>query len=136
MLAQHSEALILTADNIELCVPEIHKHLLEKKYKEKIQEAVHQHFAQSVKLKIALGSVTGMTPAVLQQQKIEKKQSEAIAAIETDPVVQQLVEDFDAKIIDSSINLYTLLRMAGFYSIGHFAPPFSLRFDERIIYTG
>lgn len=103
MLAQHSEALILTADNIELCVPEIHKHLLEKKYQEKIQEAVNQHFAQSVKLKIALGSVTGMTPAVLQQQKIEKKQSEAVAAIETDPVVEALVENFDAKIIVSSI---------------------------------
>lgn len=103
MLAQHSEARILTAGNIELCVPEIHKHLLEKKYQEKIQEAVNQHFAQPVKLKIALGSVTGMTPADLQLQKIEKKQSEAVAAIETDPVVEALVENFDAKIIVSSI---------------------------------
>ena len=103
MLAQHSEARILTADNIELCVPEIHKHLLEKKYQEKIQEAVNQHFAQSVKLKITLGSVIGMTPADLQQQKIQKKQSAAVAAIETDPVVEALVENFDAKIIVSSI---------------------------------
>lgn len=103
MLAQHSEAQVLTPDHIELCVPEIHKHLLEKTYQEKIQEAVNLHFGQKVKLKIALGSVTGMTPADLQQQKVEEKQSEAVAAIETDPVVQALVENFDAKIIVSSI---------------------------------
>lgn len=103
MLAQHSEASTLTADRIELRVPEIHKHLLEKKYQEKIQEAINQYFGQSVKLKISLGNVTGMTPAALQQQKIEKKQSTAVAAIESDPVVQALVENFDAKIIASSI---------------------------------
>ncbi len=103
MLAQHSEARVLTPDHIELCVPELHKHLLEKTYREKIQEAVNLHFARQVKLKIALGSVTGITPAVLQQQKVEEKQFEAVAAIETDPVVQALVENFDAKIIPSSI---------------------------------
>ncbi len=103
MLAQHSEARVLTPDYIELCVPELHKHLLEKTYREKIQEAVNLHFARKVKLKITLGSVTGITPAVLQQQKVEEKQFEAVAAIETDPVVQALVENFDAKIIPSSI---------------------------------
>lgn len=103
MLAQHSEARILSADKIELCVPEIHKHLLEKKYQEKIQEAVNLHFGQSVKLKFTVGSVTGLTPAALQQRKAEAKQAKAIAAIETDPVVQALVENFDARIIVSSI---------------------------------
>ena len=103
MLAQHSEARILTANNIELCVPAMHKHLLEKTYQEKIQEAVNRHFGQQVKLKIVLGNVTGMTPADLKQQKVEEKQSEAVAGIETDPVVQALVENFDAKIIASSI---------------------------------
>ncbi len=103
MLAQHSEASTLSADKIELRVPKIHKHLLEKKYQEKIQEAVNQHFGQPVKLKISLGSVTGITPAALQQQKTEEKQSAAVAAIESDPVVQALVENFDAKIIASSI---------------------------------
>ncbi len=103
MLAQHSEARVLSADTTELCVPEIHKHLLEKTYQAKIQEALNKHFGQSVKLKIAVGDVTGMTPAALQQQKIEAKQSAAVAAIETDPVVQALVENFDAKIIVSSI---------------------------------
>lgn len=103
MLAQHSEARVLAADKIELCVPEIHKHLLDKKYQSKIQDAVNTHFGQPVKLKFSVGSVTGMTPAALQQHKEQVRQSEAVAAIETDPVVQALVENFDAKIIVSSI---------------------------------
>lgn len=103
MLAQHSEARILSADEIELCVPEMHKHLLDKQYQNKIQDALNTHFGRPVKLKFAVGSITGMTPAALQQHKESVRQSEAVAAIEMDPVVQALVENFDAKIIVSSI---------------------------------
>jgi DNA polymerase-3 subunit gamma/tau len=39
----------------------------------------------------------------LQQREEEEKQAQAIAAIETDPVVQELIEQFDAKLIVSSI---------------------------------
>ena len=103
MLAQHSEARVFSADKIELCVPEIHKHLLEEKYQDKIQESLDTYFGKPVKLKFSIGSITGLTPAALQQQKEQARQSAAVAAIETDPVVQQLVEEFDAKIIVSSI---------------------------------
>ncbi len=103
MLAQHSEAKLLSADKIELCVPEIHKHLLEKKYQDSIRAAVNTYFGQPVVVKFSVGQVTGMTPAALQEHKAQEKQADAVAAIETDPVVQELVESFDAKIIVSSI---------------------------------
>lgn len=103
MLAQHSEASVFSAEKIELCVPEMHKHLLEKKYQDKIQESINTYFGKPVELKFQVGSVTGLTPAALQHQKKQARQSAAVAAIETDPVVQQLVEEFDAKIIVSSI---------------------------------
>ena len=107
MLAQHSEARVISADKIELCVPEIHKHLLDKNYQDKIKEAINKHFGQRVPLKFSVGSITGMTPAALQQQQENTKQAEAVAAIETDPVVQELVESFDAKIVISSIKPIT-----------------------------
>lgn len=44
-----------------------------------------------------------MTPVTLQQLENEQKQAHAIAAIEKDPIVQDLVDSFDAKIIESSI---------------------------------
>jgi DNA polymerase-3 subunit gamma/tau len=103
MLAQHSEVGIFSADKIELFVPEMHKHLLDNKYQDKIREAIAAYFGKPVELKFTIGTVSGQTPMALQQQKEQARQSAAVAAIKTDPVVKQLVEDFDAKIIDSSI---------------------------------
>ncbi|HQV87927.1 MAG: DNA polymerase III subunit gamma/tau [Nitrosomonas sp.] len=103
MLAQHSEATVLSAEKIALCVPDLHKHLLEKKYQEKIQTALNAYLGKSVELNFSVGSVTGLTPVVLQQREEEVKQAQAVAAIEQDPIVQQLSENFDAKLIVSSI---------------------------------
>ena len=103
MLAQHSEAKTITGEKIELCVPDVHKHLLEKKYQDKIQAALHTYFGKPVTLNFSVGSITGLTPVALQQREEEEKQAQAIAAIETDPVVQELIEQFDAKLIVSSI---------------------------------
>ncbi|WP_090331764.1 DNA polymerase III subunit gamma/tau [Nitrosomonas sp. Nm51] len=103
MLAQHSEAKLLTPETIELFVPEVHRHLLDKKYQNAIQNALDAYFGQSVALNFSVGSITGMTPVALQQLENEQKQTEAIAAIEKDPIVQDLIDSFDAKIIESSI---------------------------------
>lgn len=103
MLAQHSEAKAITREKIELCVPDAHKHLLEKKYQDKIQTALNTYFDQPVTLHFSVGSITGLTPVALQQREEEEKQAKAIAAIETDPAVQELIEQFDAKLIVPSI---------------------------------
>lgn len=103
MLAQHSEASVLAADKIELFVPEVHKHLLDKKYQNTIQTALDKYFGKPVNLSFSIGSITGMTPVAIQQRENEARQATAIAAIEKDPIVQDLVDSFDAKIIESSI---------------------------------
>lgn len=103
MLAQHSEAKILTAETIELCIPDVHKHLLEKKYQDKIQAALTAYFGKPVRLNFSVGSITGLTPVALQQREEEEKQVNAIAAMEKDPIVQELIEQFDAKLIVPSI---------------------------------
>ncbi len=103
MLAHHSEAKLFTHDAIELLIPEAHKHLLDKKYQQAIQAALNTYFGRPVKLSFSIGSITGMTPVNLQQLENAQKQANAIAAIEKDPIVQDLVDSFDAKIIESSI---------------------------------
>ncbi|MBS0298759.1 MAG: DNA polymerase III subunit gamma/tau [Proteobacteria bacterium] len=103
MLAQHSEAQSITGEKIELCVPDVHKHLLEKKYQDKIQAALDSYFGKPVAVNFSIGSITGLTPVALQQRKEEEKQAKAIAAIESDPVVQELIEQFDAKLIIPTI---------------------------------
>ena len=103
MLAQHCE--LKSCDNglLELCVPQTHRHLMEKPYQDKLRAAVTEHFAEPVRLKITEGSVTGDTPAQIENRHKQEKQSLAVAAIEQDPFVRKLVENFDAKVIESSI---------------------------------
>lgn len=103
MLAQHCEARLFSGDKIELCVPETHKYLLEKSYQDKLKVALEKYLGKPAKVTFSMSSVTGMTSMVLQDREKQTKQSEAIAAIETDPFVRELIENFDAKLIVSSI---------------------------------
>jgi len=103
MLAQNCEIRTYSKDNIELCLLSEHKHLLEKKYQDKVQVALNKHFGKSINLKFSVGKITGITPAELDNREKQMKQQQAITAIETDPVVRELVDSLDAKLINSSI---------------------------------
>lgn len=103
MLAQYSEAKYFSESKIELCVAEMHKHLLEKSYQDKLKSQLEAHFGKPVEMTFSLGCVTGVTSAVLRDQDRLAKQAQAVKAIESDLYVQELVEQFDAKLNISSI---------------------------------
>lgn len=103
MLAQHCELKQATADSIELCVPEMHKHLLDKPYQDKIRTALSEVLGSPVRVSFSVGMVTGMTPAEMENREKQAKQLQAVAAIEADPFVRDLVEHLDATLIHSSI---------------------------------
>jgi DNA polymerase-3 subunit gamma/tau len=103
MLAQHCEVKNVLPNEIEFCVPETHKHLLDKAYQERMQTALREHLGKPVRLKFSVGIITGLTPAELGSREKQEKQSQAVAAIESDPFVRELVQHFDAKLIVSSI---------------------------------
>jgi DNA polymerase-3 subunit gamma/tau len=103
MLAQHCEVKRHDAQGFALCVPEAHKHLADKPYIDKLKAALAEHFGQPVRVEVSLGALTGMTPAAIQNAEKSRRQAEAVAAIEQDPFVRELVESADARIIESSI---------------------------------
>lgn len=103
MLAQYSEAKSFSENKIELYVAEMHKHLLEKTYQDRLKSQLETHFGKPVEVVFSLGSITGITSAVLQDRDKLARQSRAVDAIESDPYVQELVEQFDAKLNVSSI---------------------------------
>lgn len=103
MLAQHCELKSNEHNQMQLAIPDEHKHLLEKPYQEKLRAALAEYFGVPVKVEFSIGAVSGMTPAVLENQEKQRKQAAAIASIEQDPFVRDLVENFDAKVIESSI---------------------------------
>lgn len=103
MLAQNCEIKSYSTDKMELCLLAEHKHLLEKRYQDKVQIALNEHFRKNVHLRFSVGKITGITPAELDSREKQTKQQQAITAIETDPVVRELIDNFDAKLINSSI---------------------------------
>jgi len=102
MLADNCEFTGLYGDNLELAVPEAHKHLLEKAYTDKLQSALEDYFGRRLRLKITAGG-SGNTPAAMENQERQAKLAKAIESIDTDPFVRELVENFDARVNDSTI---------------------------------
>ena len=103
MLAQHCELAGYDSDGLELRVPEPHKHLLEKLYQEKLKLALNDYFGERITVTFTIGSSSGNTLAEKEHREKQDRQMRAIEAIEKDPFVRELVENFDAKVIDSSI---------------------------------
>jgi len=103
MLAQHCELVSFDGQRLALRVPEAHRHLLEKPYRDKLQAALMEHFARRLKVDFDLGPASGQTPAELADRERQRRQQEAVQAIDRDPFVRELVENFDATVADESI---------------------------------
>jgi len=102
MLADNCEFRSLDGDRLELMVPEAHKHLLEKVYTDKLQAALVEYFGRRLRLRITTGG-SGKTPAEIDNQERQEKLAKAIESIDSDPFVRDLVENFDARVKDTSI---------------------------------
>ncbi|MDA8094030.1 MAG: DNA polymerase III subunit gamma/tau [Betaproteobacteria bacterium] len=103
MLAQHCELKSSDGVRLALCVPEAHKHLLEKAYQERLLNALREQLGDRVQVEFSVGTVTGEIPARIEQKVKEQRQAEAAAAIQGDPFVRELVENFDGRLIESTI---------------------------------
>jgi len=103
MLAQHCELKRFDGDAVALILPPEHKHLAEKPYQEKLKLALTDYFGKPVRVHIELGAPTGITPVQAQQSEKAAQEKRAIESIEQDPFVRELVEQFDAKVIESTI---------------------------------
>ncbi|HET7635309.1 MAG TPA: DNA polymerase III subunit gamma/tau [Burkholderiales bacterium] len=103
MLAQHCELVSQTADRIELRLAEAHVHLMEKPYQDKLRAALEAHYGRRMRLTITAGPATGNTPAEIGDRERAARQTQAIAAIERDPFVREMVENFDARVNEPTI---------------------------------
>ncbi len=103
MLAQHSAPGGWDGQALHLHVPEMHRHLLEKPYRDKLQAALEEHFKRRLRVEFTLGQPNGQTPAEVEDRARQMRQAAAVQAIDRDPFVRELVESFDARVIDESI---------------------------------
>ncbi len=103
MLAQHCELVSRDETRIALRLAKAHERLLEKAYEDKLKAALQRYFGGMPRLSISIGESNGNSPAEIASRDNQQRQARAIAEIEQDPFVRELVENFDARVVESTI---------------------------------
>jgi DNA polymerase-3 subunit gamma/tau len=102
-LARNSSLARFAEGLFELTVPKSMAHLAERNYQEKLKAALEQHFGRSLSLKVAAGEGAGATPAGLEAEERDARRADASRSVHADPFIRNLVDIFDAKVLDASI---------------------------------
>lgn len=103
MLAQNCALHSHSGNEFDLVLPSAAKHLADRGYQEKLKLALENHLGGPVLLRVSVGEAASATPAALQEQARAERQAEADEAIRRDPFVMDVLDQFDAKIVDGSI---------------------------------
>ena len=104
-LAQHCEWVECGDDGLQLRLSVAHRHLLDmnRGAAERIQDQLSTALGRPLKVRIEIGDIASETPA--QRDAIERRarHAEAVAALEADPFVRELIERFDATLVESTV---------------------------------
>ena len=84
-------------------VPKAKAYLAERSYVDKLKAALEQHLGGAVSLKVSVGEVAGGSVASLEAGERDARRAAAAQAVKSDGFVQDLVNMFDGKIVDSTI---------------------------------
>jgi DNA polymerase-3 subunit gamma/tau len=100
-LAQNCELVERTATLVWLRLDPAHKHL--QAHQEKLLVALRELWGAQLRLEIVVGEPASETPAARRQNTERERQERAVASIEQDPFVRDVVDLFDASIDESTI---------------------------------
>ena len=103
MLADHCELVSQAGDAVTLRVGEAHKHLLDRAYQDKLVGALRDKYGATLQVSFEIGAAAEQTPQQVRTRIKEARHAEAVAAIEADPFVRELVDQFGAQIDTSTI---------------------------------
>lgn len=103
-LAQHCELLTYDGHVLRLRLPPEHKHLtVLPGNHQKLQEALRVLLGETLRVHVEVGELSSQTPAQRNDEIRQQRHAEAVASLESDPFVQELVERFDATLVESSV---------------------------------
>ena len=103
MLAQHCELVHHDAQRVELRLEAEHEQLLDKPYEEKLKAALRERLGTGVRVTIKVGPASGNSPAAAADRERQQRRERAVKEIEQDPFVRDLVENFEARVVESTI---------------------------------
>ena len=102
-IASHCELRRCEGDTVEFVLDPEHVALFNAGHPEKIRLALQNYFACELTVTIAPGELQRETPAQRTVRRAQERQQEAVAAIEHDPLLHQLLERFDGELDRGSI---------------------------------
>lgn len=102
-LAGHCALKSQTADRIELALAPAQDSLFGKNQKAQLAEALKARFGERLKVRIVAEAPAAETPAETAVKLAEARQAKARQSVNSDPVVQTLLDTFDAKLDQDSI---------------------------------
>ncbi len=103
LLADNAELKRHEAGQFDLAIPKAMAYLAEKNYIDKLKSALASRFGGTITLRVGVGEVLGKSVAALEHGERSARQAEAEDAVRGDPFVRDLVEIFDATVIDKTI---------------------------------
>src|SRR5512139_520917 len=103
MLADHCELVSQAGDAVTLRVGEAHRHLLDRTYQDRLVGALRDKYGAALSVSFEVGAAAEQTPQQVRTRIKEARQAEAEAAIESDPFVRDLVDQFGGQIDATSI---------------------------------
>jgi DNA polymerase-3 subunit gamma/tau len=103
MLADHCELVSQADDAVTLRVGEAHKHLLDRAYQDKLVSTLRDKYGAALQVTFEIGAAAEKTPQQVRTRIKEARQRDAVAAIESDPFVRELVEQLGGRIDASTI---------------------------------
>ena len=106
-LAQHSAFHSFEGGLLVLNLPATHRQLLMPASEQRMAQMLSELLGESLRIRFDVVDQVGVTAAVLKKEAAEERQNNAVAAIESDPLVRELIDVFDAKLIDGSIRPVT-----------------------------
>ncbi|MFO8024561.1 DNA polymerase III subunit gamma/tau [Thiohalophilus sp.] len=102
-LAAHSVLLAREGNSLKLALDQTGAPLYTRDRQASLQQQLSEYFGQPIKLSIEVGQVEGETPARREARERDERQSAAVASIENDANVKNLMETFDARINTASV---------------------------------
>ena len=102
-LAQNCELLSHAPGRIELKLSAAHRHLLTRAAQDRLQQALVAVLGSETRVSIDTVTSVGDTPASAANRTRQEQRNAAVAAIEGDPAIREMIELLDASINESSI---------------------------------
>jgi DNA polymerase-3 subunit gamma/tau len=103
MLAKQCEFQSFASGILELVVPTSQKHLADKPYQDKLRAELVPRLGANLRLNIRVADATGASLAAHEDRVRTQQQADAEGAIEQDPFIRGLRQDFGAEVLPDSV---------------------------------